>query len=425
MRESIGRAFYSALLMLLTPLFLLHLLLRSRRQTEYLENIAERFGRYRPQPSNLRRVWVHAVSVGETRAAEPLLLALARRYPGIRFVVTHTTPTGRAVPLSASLPIERVYLPYDYPFAHRRFIEAFKPVIGILMETEVWPNLTAVASRKKVPMALINARLSPKSLDRGLRFKILLGPALRRLAVVLAQSRPDAERLVTLGARAPQVVGNIKFDQEVAPAQLLLGESFRGRAAGRRVVLAASTREGEEAMILDAWQQVPVPADVLLVLVPRHPQRFDDVAALIEQHGMRYQRRSGATAVASTSQVLLGDSMGEMLAYYASAEVAYVGGGLLPFGTHNLIEACAVGCPVLIGPHHFNFAEATRGAVDAGAATLITDANDMVSRALELLEDRQMRVEMSQAAKKFAQSHQGATLASVNALAPILDLVLQ
>ncbi len=421
MRESVARSFYSALLFLLTPLFLLHLLLRSRRQAEYLENVGERFGRYRQSAPSGRRIWVHAVSVGETRAAEPMLVALARRYPDAAFVVTHTTPTGRAVPLPAALRIERVYLPYDYGFANRRFLATFRPVLGILMETEVWPNLTAVAVQHNVPVVLVNARLSLKSLDRGLRFKMLLAPALRRLALVLAQSRTDAERLVTLGARAPQVVGNIKFDQEVAPAQLLLGESFRRRTAGRRLVLAASTREGEEALILVAWQKAPVPPDVLLVLVPRHPQRFDDVAALIEQHGMSYQRRSSAAEVLKSCQVLLGDSMGEMLAYYASAEVAYVGGGLLPFGTHNLIEACAVGCPVLIGPHHFNFAEATRGAVEAGAATLVVDANDMVSRALALLADGPMRADMSQAARKFAQSHQGATAATVNALAPFLD----
>jgi 3-deoxy-D-manno-octulosonic-acid transferase len=416
---------YGLLLLCLTPLFVLHLLLRSRRQAEYLQNLGERFGRYPPPTSTAPHIWIHAVSVGETRAAEPLLQALRRRYPDAVFIMTHTTPTGRAVPLPASLPIERVYLPYDYAFAVRRFIETFKPVIGILMETEVWPNLTFVSSQMKLPVALVNARLSEKSLRRGLRFKILLGPALRRLAVVLAQSRADAERLVMLGARAPQVVGNIKFDQDVPPAQLLLGRSFRGRAPHRRVVLAASTREGEEALLLAAWKSQQVPDDVLLVIVPRHPQRFEDVAALIEQHGMRYQRRSEASMVAASCQIMLGDSMGEMLAYYASADVAYVGGGLLPFGTHNLIEACAVGCPVLIGPHYFNFAEATKGAVHAGAAILVANATEVVRQAMTLLEDPPLRQRYSLAAKNFAMTHQGAAAACVKALAPMLDLVLK
>jgi 3-deoxy-D-manno-octulosonic-acid transferase len=425
MPEALARLGYALLLICLAPMFLLHLALRGRRQPEYLQHIGERFGRFahvEPAP----RIWVHAVSVGETRAAEPLLKALALRYPEAKFVITHTTPTGRAVALPSSIPAERIYLPYDYSFAVRRFLKAYRPLAGLLMETEVWPNLTREASALAIPLALINARLSARSLRRGLRFRALLAPALRRLALVLAQNPADATRLVELGARAPLAVGNLKFDSEVPGAQLALANTFRARFANRQVLLAASTREGEEELILKAWSARVLLPHALLVIVPRHPQRFDEVAHLIEAHQLSFARRSsGDLAIDPSCQVLLGDSMGEMLAYYASADVAYVGGGLLAYGTHNLIEACAVGCPVLLGPHTFNFADAARGALEAGAARSVRDADDLIRLAAEILGDHALREEMAQAALSFARAHQGATMRSVAALAEILDSVLQ
>jgi 3-deoxy-D-manno-octulosonic-acid transferase len=424
MPESLARLGYALLLMCLTPYFLLHLLLRGRAQPEYLQHIGERFGWSVPSGC-APRIWVHAVSVGETRAAEPLLKALALRYPMATFVVTHTTPTGRAVALPSSLRIQRLYLPYDYSIAVKRFLKNFRPVAGLLMETEVWPNLTREAGALEIPLALVNARLSARSLRRGMRFRALLAPALRRLALVLAQSPADAERLSALGAPQPVAVGNLKFDSEVAPQQLALAQSFRQRFAGRQVFLAGSTREGEEELILKAWSERTLVPDALLVIVPRHPQRFDEVARLIENQQLTFQRRSNDAILEPSCQVLLGDSMGEMLAYYASADVAYVGGGLLPYGTHNLIEACAVGCPVLLGHHTFNFADAARGALEAGAARSVADAFDLVIEAAKILADAALRQQMADAALRFSAAHQGATQRSVAALAEILDSVLQ
>ena len=424
MPESLARLGYALLLICLTPLFLLHLLLRGRRQPEYLHHIGERFGWF-VRTASAPCIWVHAVSVGETRAAEPLLKALALRYPAASFVITHTTPTGRAVPLPPAIRAQRVYLPYDYSFATKRFLQSFRPAAGLLMETEVWPNLTREATRLGVPLALVNARLSARSLKRGLRFRALLAPALRRLALVLAQSPADSERLIALGARAPMAVGNLKFDSEVPAGQLLLAAALRQRFVGRQVLLAASTREGEEELILKAWSARSEAADALLVIVPRHPQRFDEVARLIASAQLTFVRRSSDALVEPSCQVLLGDSMGEMLAYYASADVAYVGGGLLPYGTHNLIEACAVGCPVLLGPHTFNFADAARGALEAKAARSVADASDLMHQAAEILADQSLRQQMADAARSFAAAHQGATERSISALATIIDSVLQ
>jgi 3-deoxy-D-manno-octulosonic-acid transferase len=424
MPESLARLAYALLLVLLAPLFLLHLMLRARRQPEYRQHIGERFGRFAAREA-APRIWLHAVSVGETRAAEPLLKALAIRYPMASFVITHTTPTGRAVVLPSSIPAERVYLPYDYSYAMKRFLKTYRPAAGLLMETEVWPNLTREANALAIPVALVNARLSARSLRRGLRFRALLAPALRRLSLVLAQSPADVERLVELGALKPMAVGNLKFDSEVPAAQLALAERFRLRFAGRQVLLAASTREGEEELILRAWSERTLLPDALLVVVPRHPQRFDEVLRLIESHQLSVSRRSSEGVIEPGCQVLLGDSMGEMLAYYASADVAYVGGGLLPYGTHNLIEACAVGCPVLLGPHTFNFADAARGALEVNAARSVTDAAYLVRHASEILGNQILRQQMADAALGFALAHQGATKRSVAALATILDSALQ
>lgn len=417
--DGVARFCYGLLWWVLTPWLLLHLFLRGRRQPEYRAFIGERFGRYAPRPDSRALLWVHAVSVGETHAAAPLIVALRARYPGMRVLVSHMTPTGRAVVLPDNGSIERVYLPYDYPFAVRRFLSAYRPAVGVFMETEVWPNLVAACAARGVPMALANGRLSERSARRGQRVRGLLGAALRRLSVVLVQGAADAARLETLGAPPATVVGNLKFDVHVPPAQMALADVFRDRWRGRKVFLCASTREGEEALILDAWIKAQVAPDMLLVIVPRHPQRFDEVENAVVSRGLALERRSQERPPGASCQVFLGDSMGEMFAYYASADVAYVGGGLLPFGTHNLIEACAVGCPVLIGPHIFNFSEAARNARNAGAAIQVSDAAELVRQTLDLMEDPERRLQMGVAGRAFADAHRGATEKSVALLAPL------
>lgn len=416
-----ARFIYSLAVLALLPWAVLHLLWRARRQPEYLRHWGERFGFFatvtcprsgipgmqsQPAPT----LWLHAVSVGETRAAQPLVAALRERYPGHRILFTHMTPTGRAT--SETLfgdDVERIYLPYDTPWAMRRFLRHYRPQFGLIMETELWPNLIAACRDARLPLLLVNARLSERSAGRYASFPALTREALRGLAAIGAQSAADAARLGALGARDVTVTGNIKFDIEAPHAQLELARELRARYGNRPVWLAASTREGEEALILDAWKRVGAGNAALLVIVPRHPQRFDEVARLATERGFGVQRRSENAAVPSSTQVLIGDSMGEMFAFYAAADIAFIGGSLLDFGSQNLIEAAACGTPILIGPSTRNFAEVAREALACGAARTIVDAGDLAQQALGLLSDTESRQAMGLAGRAFAERHRGAT----------------
>ena len=404
----IWRLAYRLLLWLLFPWALLHLWWRGRRQPGYREHIPERFGWYRERPAR-PVIWLHAVSVGETRAAEPLARALAGRYPGHELLLTQMTPTGReaAQQLFGGMATI-VYLPYDYPGAVARFLARFRPRLGILMETEIWFNLVDSCARQGIPLLLANARLSEKSALGYERVAPLTRAALGGLAAVSAQTREDAERLVRLGARSVEVTGNLKFDVTVAPQLLALGAELKQRIGQRPVLLAASTREGEEELVLEALSRIRIEG-LLLLLVPRHPQRFDEVAALLAKHRLSFLRRSDNRALPGDCRVLLGDSMGEMTAYYAACDLAFIGGSLLPYGGQNLIEACAVGRPLLFGRHMYNFAEASKMALAAGAAIEVADAGMLGERAGELLGDRTALARMSQAALAFSRAHQGAT----------------
>lgn len=401
-----ARLLYSLLWYLATPLIWLRLLWRARKQPEYLQHLAERYGFYgAAAPPKL--IWVHAVSVGETRAAQPLIEGLLARWPEHRILLTGMTPTGREA--GRSVYGERVlqaYLPYDYPGATRRFLGHFRPAFGVLMETEIWPNLLVAAAQQRVPVSLANARLSARSARGYGRLQALVQPAFAGLAGVCAQTAGDAQRIAGLGAQRVEVCGNIKFDVSPAPRMLALGEEWQ-RAVGQRPVwLAASTREGEEVLVLEAWRRLALP-DALLVLVPRHPQRFAEVATLLDQKGWTWRRRSEALPAADTA-VWLGDSMGEMVAYYRLAHLAFIGGSLLPLGGQNLIEAAACDCPVLVGPHTFNFLQATEDAIAAGAARRVADAQALVMEVRDLLADAAALSAMRQAAGDFARAHRGA-----------------
>jgi 3-deoxy-D-manno-octulosonic-acid transferase len=319
------------------------------------------------------------------------------------------TPTGRQTSEDLfGTSVESIYLPYDYPFAVRRFLAHFRPRLGLIMETELWPNLIAACKSVGVPLALVNARLSEKSARGYARFPRLAHEALTKLAAIAAQGEADATRLLALGAPRVEVLGNIKFDIAPPAGAAATADAFRARIGGRPVLLAASTREGEEALLLDAWPKTR-PADTLLVIVPRHPQRFAEVAALVEGHGFSMQRRSDGAPVAAATQVWLGDSMGEMFAYYGAADVAFVGGSLLDFGCQNLIEPCAVGTPVMLGPSTYNFAEAARDALACGAAQQCATADGIVGVAKALLADDAARGRMREAGLAFAARHRGAT----------------
>jgi 3-deoxy-D-manno-octulosonic-acid transferase len=430
---SLARAGYTLLVWLAMPLAALYLLWRSRRQPDYRAHWGERFGwvRYRAAADTRGPIWIHAVSVGETRAAEPLVAALAQRFPDRRFLLTHMTPTGRAtgVELAARWPgrVSQVYLPYDLPFAVRRFLRAYRPIVGIGMETETWPNLLAEASAAGVPTVLVNARLSAKSLAKSQWFAPLMRETAERFTLVLAQTEADAARMREIRRGPIEVVGNLKFD--IAPDAGLVerGHAWRRSLGDSPVLLFASTREGEEQLLLQALtaSELLRSGRFVVLMVPRHPQRFDEVARLIEAQGLPLVRRSAQGAWSadgiSGATVVLGDSMGEMAMYYASCDVACIGGSLLPLGGQNLIEACAVGVPVVVGPHTFNFAQATADAVATGAAQRVDDAAGTIEAMATIVSDPARRAAMARSAVRFAGQHRGATVRMIERIAPLIE----
>ena len=345
-REVFARSVYSLLLRLLQPAYALRLWLRGRAEPLYRERVLERFGIYAEPPST-GWLWLHAVSLGETRAAAALVEALRAERPALRLLLTHGTATGREAGQTLLRDGDhQTWLPYDTPGATKRFFIHFRPVVGVLMETEVWPNLLLAARAAAVPMVLANARLSERSQRRGARFGAVLRPAIDSVSLVLAQTEGDARRIRAAGARVVETSGNLKYDLTPDAGQIAQGKRWRSLLR-REVVLAAITREGEEALLLDAWQRTPH-GDTLLVIVPRHPQRFDEVAALVRAAGFSLARRSAWQAAPPAevlqAQVWLGDSMREMALYYGAAQVALLGGSFAPLGGHNLIEAAACGC---------------------------------------------------------------------------------
>lgn len=427
---TLARFLYTAVLFFALPFIVLRLVLRALRQPAYLCHVGERFGWYgvkRDIKALEPVIWVHAVSVGEARAAQPLVDALLTKYPSQQILMTYMTPTGRETGESVFRDragrVLHAYLPYDYPSGVTRFLDHFRPRIGLIMETELWFNLLAACAARATPTLLINGRLSEKSAYGYQRIARLAREALQSMAVVTAQSEADSARFRALGALRVAVCGNIKFD--ISPDSVLT-ETGRGwRAAlplAQRVLFAANTREGEEILILDAWRTIPEVrrANLLLVVAPRHPQRFNAVAALIEKAGLKLARRSMNQWPSADTQIWLGDSMGEMAAYYALCDVAFVGGSLLPLGGHNLIEACAQGKPVFIGAYTFNFAEAAQMAVACGAARRVESAGALMEQALSLLNDEAQLKQRSAAAARFAEEHRGATQRVMALVEPLL-----
>jgi len=410
--DIMSRNVYTFLLYLLLPFTPLKLLWRARKQPEYLEHWQERYGFYKIKPHK-PVIWLHCVSVGETRAAEPLVKALLAQHPEYLILLTHTTPTGRAT--SEQLfggNVSRAYLPYDLPFAVNRFLKHFKPVIGVLMETELWFNLIASCQQHRIPLLLANARLSEKSAQGYLKLGTVAQKGLQGLTAIAAQTAQDAERLQNLGANNVSIIGNIKFDVAPQDDAETNGQALRNALGKERpVFLAASTRDGEEELILDAVAEADIP-NLLTIIVPRHPQRFDAVAELLKKNTSGFARRSSLgndTVVNAQTSFVLGDSMGEMFTYYASCDIAFIGGSLLPLGGQNLIEACSMGKPVLIGPHTFNFEQATEMAIAAGAALRVQDSSDLARHLQTLFADAGKQNAMSAAALRFSNESRGAT----------------
>ncbi|OZI72377.1 3-deoxy-D-manno-octulosonic acid transferase [Bordetella genomosp. 12] len=396
---------------------------RSKRVPGDWEVLARtRFGH--PEAGALRgAVWVHAVSLGETRAAQPLVTALLAQ--GLPVLLTHMTATGRAEGARlfgqaiARGQLRQAWLPYDFPRACRRFFDHYAPRCGLIIERELWPNLLAAARASEVPMALVSARFSARSLRASLRMGRVMREALAGLQQALAQTQADAQRLEAAGARAVTVTGNLKFDVDLPPAQLRAGHAWR-ETVGRPVVAIASTREGEDALFLLALRELPRPRPLFL-LIPRHPQRFDQAWEQAQGLGMRVVRRSALQAAPGPDiDLVVGDTLGEMPFYYAAADVAIIGGSFVPLGGQNLIEACAVGTPVITGPHTFNFEQATRDAIEAGAAERVHDARQALQLAAQWLADPALLQRRACAARTWTQDHKGAVARSLAALRDML-----
>ena len=428
-----NRFLYSTLLTLILPFVPLKLLWRGFKQPAYLRHWGERFGFY-STPVNKAIIWLHCVSVGETRAAEPLIRALQLQYPQHQILITHGTPTGReasetlfgdavfnnAVFNNTALnnPVQRVYLPYDVPFAVNNFLKHFQPKIGLLMETELWFNLIAACKQRDIPLLLLNARLSGKSAKGYSKLGKLAAEGLQNLAAVAAQTGEDAARLQALGAHNVSVAGNLKFDVKPPADSVDKGLQLRGLlGVNRTVFLASSTRKGEEKHILEAVKGL----DVLTIIVPRHPQRFNDVEGIILKSGLSYQRRSNLVGpVDERIQVILGDSMGELFTYYAACDFTFVGGSLLEYGGQNLIEAACMGKPILVGEHTFNFAHATENAIRAKAAIRVKNMAVLRDRVQYLLHNAPQRVKMGKAALRFSAASTGATVRMMKLIARYL-----
>jgi 3-deoxy-D-manno-octulosonic-acid transferase len=424
------RALYSLLMWLAQPLLRRKLARRAAQEPRYGHAVQERFGRYGNPPATgaERYVWLHAVSLGETLAAGILLARLREQLPGMRLLLTHGTATGweEGGKLLRSGDVQ-TWQPWDTPGATARFLRHFKPSIGVLMETEIWPNLVAQCRAQGVPLVLANARMSAASMRRAQRLAWLSRPAYQGLRSVLAQSDADAQRLQVLGASVQAVVGNLKFDAAPDAAQLRTGRRLRQDLGPRPVVMLAVSREGEELLLLQALRGEPASGTgfarlrhVQWLIVPRHPQRFDEVAQLVAAQGFSVSRRSHWDDGPAAADVWLGDTMGEMAFYYGMADVALLGGSFAPLGGQNLIQAAACGCPVIMGPHTFNFAQAATLAHQAKAALRVENVEQAVQAAMELLADAPRLQQMRDSAQAFAGAHGGAAQKTALAVAGLL-----
>lgn len=437
------RALYSVVMWLLQPLVRAKLRMRARDEPAYGEHVAERFGVYADTTLGASSssaqaagffVWVHAVSLGETRAAAPLIAQLRLALPGMRLLLTHGTATGRMQGLSLLQPGDvQVWQPWDTSGAVNRFLTRFQPRVGLLVETEVWPNMVAACARVHIPLCLVNARMSDKSLRQSLRLGWLARPAYQGLRAVWAQAPEDAQRLRQLGAPVVGITGNVKFDATPDATQLELGRAWRS-SLGRPVIVFANSREGEEEVFLAALKRKMAVAlvehsqaapenianQVQWMIVPRHPQRFDAVAQLCQEQGFSVSRRRAWAGGPQQADIWLGDSLGEMALYYALSDVALLGGSFAPLGGHNLIEATACECPVVMGPHTFNFAQAAELAEEAGAAFTRDDMAQAVETALSLVQSESDLAKAQAAARALGLAHRGAAQRTALAVQQLL-----
>ena len=402
-------ALYNALWRIAPPLIRHYLRQRARKNPAYLEHWNERFGEPHPSPVQ-QPIWIHAVSVGETRAAQPLIAELQRRFPNAPLLLTQMTPTGRATAAQLYPQAQCRYLPYDRLDWVAQFLREHRPQFGVLMETELWINLISGCHNHRIPLFLANARLSEKSQRSYQKIPSLIRPALRQFAAICAQTPADAQRLQQLGAPNPIVCGNTKYDIPIPPASRELAAQFRQKIGNRRVFVAASLREkdgqDEAELILNAWQPH---ADTLLVIIPRHPERFQAAYNLAQQRGFQTQKRSDNAPIRPDTQVWIGDSMGEMYAYFQAADIVFIGGSLVDTGCQNIIEPLQCGKPVLFGSSIYNFQAACQEALAAGVAQQIHSAAELVQAVTQQLAQPEIHAQQAANATAYLAQHQGAS----------------
>lgn len=404
------RRLYSLFFILIMPLILLRLYLRSRKSPAYKERLRERFGLGRSVDGSV--IWVHAVSVGEVQAAKPLIERLQHFYPQHTILVTTMTPTGAARVADIKGNVQHRYIPYDTPGCITRFLYRIKPKVLIVMETEIWPNMLHYCKKQKIPTLLVNARMSERSAEGYARFSSLIQPALRNFSQIAVQNAADEERLIMLGAdpATTHVTGSLKFDFQPAKDIVEQGKQLRQLwGVGRKVWIAASTHKGEDELVLDAFEQARqrVP-ELLLVLVPRHPERFDEVAALCKGRGYLFVRRSEKNVCTSGTQVFLGDSMGELILFLAASDIAFIGGSLVATGGHNLLEPAALGLPVLTGPHMFNFVEVHRLLLQKEASIEVETPIHLAREVIALFNDDELCRSMGENGRLAIEENRGA-----------------
>ena len=395
----------------IAPLFIRrYLKKRAEKSTSYLEHWDERFGKKMSNPVH-HPIWIHAVSVGETRAAQPLIEALQNYFPDVPLLLTQMTPTGRHTAQTLYPNAQCRYIPYDKPEWVVQFLTDHAPRFGILMETEIWPNLMHMCAEKQVPLFLANARLSEKSQRGYLEIRGLVEPAMRTLSGCFAQTAEDAERLHLIGASNVHVCGNTKYDVSLPEGMKALAAAFKERIGNRPVVVCASTRfykgQDEAEILLEAWKRYK--GDALLVIIPRHPERFQTTFSLAEDMGYRVQYRSDNLPIDKETQIWIGDSMGELFAYYLAADIAFVGGSLVDTGCQNVIEPISCGIPTLFGFSTYNFAAVCQDAIHAGAAEQVGSAERWYEKTTSWLANPSEKERFSQKALEFICKHQGAS----------------
>ncbi|MSQ80350.1 MAG: 3-deoxy-D-manno-octulosonic acid transferase [Candidatus Methylopumilus sp.] len=409
------RFFYSLLVYFLLPFTCIKLIYRALKQPEYLNHWGERYGFYtrhsKKSWEERKTLWIHAVSVGETKAAIPLIKVFLKKYPRHHLLLTHGTPTGRATSIDIqNHRIHRMYLPFDTPDAVHRFLSTHQPRVGLLLETELWFNLIHIAEQKSIPLFLINARLSEKSFQLYRKISPLIKTSLKKLSGVLAQTKSDARRFKALGANKIEVMGNLKFD--VSPPQNILAKSIQLKKhlglKNQPVLLIASSRQGEEAIIIQALLKLNI-KHLITLIVPRHPQRFKEVELLFKKNRLHFIKRTDRQQTTKKYNFILGDSMGEMYEYYSLSNIALIGGTLLSYGGQNLIESMAMHVPVILGPHTYNFNDVSKYAIETGAGLRIQTLDELQIVLTRMLQSS-TQFKMKKACNKIMKEHRGGTL---------------